>query len=370
MRRLSAVFVACAALLSGCLGGDVSRVKESRMKGWPDFTVGQLLDKRQACANTEWKSFTDTRDRRVVEYNCDNQVAVDFLKRLNEEEVEHRRRMQQMVLKQAKDRLVNAEQDIITTQAEYEKQRDRVAKFQGPGTDESEAVRADFALIQKVREDSCAQTDTSQFMVGVVAEIAEKMVRQCKEAVQMAERCPDAWQQSQRVKWLLCQTQSRLYTGTPRSAIATAVQQVREMVEKFGRDQDRQLRTAQEQLSAAERAIQSANERLATARMEAEAAPNNQHIHEQEAFVEQLNRKWGSFKMVRETSQWAIQDGQPVYLGSKVDLVFTDRSVNMPMELEHVFSQAADNVTTPTKINPFYLTQLQRMWESYGVPKH
>lgn len=364
MRYSSVVYVACAAMLSGCFGGDVAQVKESRMKGWPEFTVGQLLDKRKACSSVEWKNFTDTRDRKVVEYTCENQVAAAFLKAIHEDAIEDHRKTQQMILTQAKDRLVSAREDIGVALAELEKQQARVAELQS-GNGDSEALRNDFSQIQRVREDNCSQTDPRQFRTGKVSEIAEQMARKCKEAVQLAERCPDSLQQSNRARWILCVSQSRLYSGTPRSAIAEAVDQVREMAEKVGRDQDRQLGTAQRQLAEAERRIQSANERMEKAHAEAEAAPGQEASGQQQASIERLNRIWANFKTVKEVSQWAIQDGQPVYLGSRVDMVFVDRTIDMPLEAQFVFAHAAKDASSVDDLLGFYRVQIRQMWNSY-----
>jgi hypothetical protein len=66
-------------MLTGCFAGDVSVVKDSRTTGWPQFTVGQLLDKRKACSSVEWKSFKDSRGRSVVQYTCESAAGAVYL---------------------------------------------------------------------------------------------------------------------------------------------------------------------------------------------------------------------------------------------------------------------------------------------------
>lgn len=72
-----------SGLLSGCKGSDVSIVKEARMKGWPDYTIGQMLDKRKACTTTDWKSFKDDRGRVIVEYTCVHEPGTKYIQELN-----------------------------------------------------------------------------------------------------------------------------------------------------------------------------------------------------------------------------------------------------------------------------------------------
>jgi hypothetical protein len=305
----------------------------------------------------------------VVEYTCENQLGVTFLKAVHEGAVADIRSTQQRLITQAKDRLTTAEGDIGISQAELDKQRARVAELGQGGNRETDPLLADFARIQQVKEDSCGQTDVSQYKTDKVVEIAEQMTRKCREAVQQTGRCSETLQQTNRAKWLLCLAQSRQYQGTPRSAIEEAVYQVREMAEKVGRDQDRQLRTAQEQLSAAERRVQSANERLAAARIEAEAAPGSDSMKQQEGFIELQNRRWSNFRTVKEISQWTVQDGQPVYLGSRIDVVFVDRTIEQPVEADFMFTHAAKDALTMDDLLPLYRGLIRQLWTSYEPPK-
>lgn len=242
MRRLSVVFVACAALLSGCLGGDVSRVKESRMKGWPDFTVGQLLGTRKACSSTEWKSFTDTRDRKVVEYSCTYAPGEKFIQ----------------------ERSASAIED-----------------------EKGQPARA-------------AERDA--YYLG----IEQKQIDHAR-----------------------AQLQDAIERGVPVSSYEQAI-----------------ARTEADY----ERKKQS----------HAERAPREAEQHAKR--LAKFERRAANFRQVLETTQWTVQDGEVVYLGSKIQAVFSDRVIDWPVNQVFIFEHAAQNSAELTESYRIYLDQ---MWEQY-----
>lgn len=87
-KYLTMALLVGSGIFVGCTGSDVSIVQESRMKGWPDYTIGQMLDKRKACSKTDWKSFKDDRDRVIVEYTCVHGPGTQYVQKLNEREIE------------------------------------------------------------------------------------------------------------------------------------------------------------------------------------------------------------------------------------------------------------------------------------------
>ncbi len=87
-KYLTMALLVGSGLFVGCTGSDVSIVKEFRMKGWPDYTIGQMLDKRKACSKTDWKSFKDDRDRVIVEYTCVHGPGTKYIQELNVSEID------------------------------------------------------------------------------------------------------------------------------------------------------------------------------------------------------------------------------------------------------------------------------------------
>lgn len=238
MRKLSVVFVACAALLTGCSGSDVSRVKDSRMKSWPDFTVGQLLGKRKACSSTEWKSFKDTRDRTVVEYTCAYEPGKRFMQERS-----------------------------------------------------AQAVSEEAAKPAKLQE-------SQAFYLG----LEQKQIEH--ERAQLAET---------------------IERGLPTEANQQAVARAEAAYEKKKKDQ-------------AERAAQ-----------EAERQTKRLAVYE---------RRAANFREVLEITQWAIQDGEPIYLGSKIQASFSDREIDWPVNHIFVFEQASQNSPELTESYRVYLGQM------------
>lgn len=68
-----------AIFLGGC-SGDIKSVKESRISGRTDFTIGQAFDNRHFCSSIDWKTFKDDRQRPIVEYTCEYKLAKDYYK--------------------------------------------------------------------------------------------------------------------------------------------------------------------------------------------------------------------------------------------------------------------------------------------------
>ena len=73
------ITVIFAIFLSGC-SGDIKSVKESRISGRSDFTIGQAFDNRHFCSSIDWKAFKDDRKRPIVEYTCEYKLAMNHYK--------------------------------------------------------------------------------------------------------------------------------------------------------------------------------------------------------------------------------------------------------------------------------------------------
>jgi len=101
-----------AATLTGCSNSEVSLVKESRMKGWPEYTIGQMLDKRKACTKTDWKSFKDSKDRLIVEYTCIHKLGTRYIQEINERIVNEQKETEATSIKYHKNNLAKLEEKI------------------------------------------------------------------------------------------------------------------------------------------------------------------------------------------------------------------------------------------------------------------
>jgi hypothetical protein len=335
MRRLSVVFVACAALLSGCLGGDVSRVKESRMKGWPDFTVGQLLGTRKACSSTEWKSFTDTRDRKVVEYSCDYAPGTAYLKAKHVEDMEEARKHREASLA---DLVKSAEYDqerIALAQAKVRGQLEGSAELEG----QLEGLKVDVQRLQQLSKNStCRDLDKNQFNHPQVVRFLQELTKACDDG--SASRDPDF---------------GRSVELTKVRAISWARQTLPSLESGLARQETTGLESAMrevQQLTEYAEKNKASRERL---------APQRQAEHE--ARMARLERRGANFEKVREVSQWAVQEQGPVYLGSRVDLVFSDGVLEQPVDADFVFTHASRD---SADLHAIYQIVLDQTWSLYG----
>lgn len=335
MRYSSVVYVACAAMLSGCFGGDVARVKESRMKGWPEFTVGQLLDKRKACSSVEWKNFTDTRDRKVVEYSCDYAPGTVYLQAKQIEDLQAERKLRE-------DSLANEEKS-----AAYDQERIQRAQAGVRGALDGSAalgakvigLKADVQRLQRLHKgSSCQDFDQSLYTHPQVIRYLSELTRSCSDG--SAARDPDFGRSVESIKV---------------RAISWAQQTLPSMESELGRQENAGL-------DSAVREVQQLTEYAEKNKASREKfAPQRQA--EYEARIALLERRGANFQKVREVSQWTVQEQGPVYLGSRVDIVFSDGSIEQPVDAEFVFGQAAKDSAELTSLYQFVLNQI---WPLYG----
>lgn len=336
MRQMSVLVLASAAMLSGCLGGEVSRVKESKMKGWPEFTVGQLLDKRHACSKTEWKVFTDTRDRKVVEYTCDYALGTAYLKAKQVEDIEE-------ALKSWEGNLASNESVAANTKERIDKTQGELIDLENSLAESEAGIQALKADIDRLKGYSCQNTGASGYNHQ---QMFEKIFSDLQAAMEQA--CSN-------------QTPPKGPTSITRHLSRTTEASVRGRAEYVAA---RRLQEMEEKTKQIPRSIKSKKDHLAyleeTQSTDEKRAP--ERLAEHEAHMARLRQRGESFQGVREVSQWTVQQKEPVYLGSRIDLVFSDSTVEQPMEPKIIFDDAADN---PTKISALYQFILNQMWVRY-----
>lgn len=327
---LGVLSLACAAMLTGCFAGEVSVVKDSRITGWPQFTVGQLLDKRKACSSVDWKSFKDSRGRSVVEYTCESAAGAAYLQSL-----------QTIAIESAKKSLDGASQHDAAF-AEIDKQRTSLAQeIIKDQTDELAnrqalvaSLQRDITRIQGITLASCREVDASSFsraLSGFIQSFQESCARAVKE-------------------------------NEPRSL-------------EIGKNA--LMKSVQLQISNQESAIESLKTQIDMAQSRAEQqvtrAEDNKLAREQAAIKQRngaqkelaaLERHWAGFKGVREVSQWVMQDKEPVYLASRIDLVLTDKTIEVPVTARLVFDQAAKDGEVLTSAYEF---ALREAWNRYPM---
>lgn len=322
--------LACAAMLTGCFAGDVSVVKDSRITGWPQFTVGQLLDKRKACSSVDWKSFKDSRGRSVVEYTCESAAGAAYLQSL-----------QTMAVESAQKSLDGASQHDAAF-AEIDKQRTSLAQeISKDQTDELAnrqaliaSLQRDITRIQGITLASCREVDASSFSRALSGFI-QSFQQGCAKAIKENE---------------------------PRDLEI---------------DKNELIRAARAQISNQESAIENLKTQIdmtqSQAKQQATRAEDNKLAREKAAIKQRneaqgelaaLERHWAGFKGVREVSQWVMQDKEPVYLGSRIDLVLTDKTVEVPVTARLVFDQASKEGSGLTSAYEF---ALREAWNRYPV---
>jgi uncharacterized protein YdaT len=331
MRFIStALSLGGAVMLAGCFAGDVSVVKESRMTGWSQFTVGQLLDKRKACSSVEWKSFKDTRDRSVVEYTCESAGGAAYLESLHA-----------LSVKSAQDRFSGASQhdagfaEIAKHQSKFtqevsQNQRDELANRQELIAN----LQRDITRIQGITLASCRDVDASS-LSRALSDFIQSFQKGCAKAIKENE--PRDLEIDKNV--LIRTAQTRI--SDQQSAIANLKTQM-EMTQS--RAEQDAARAEKDKVAREQAAIKQ--------RKDAQAE------------LAALERQWANVKGVREVSQWVMQGNEPIYLASRIDLVLADKTIEVPVTARLVFDQAAKDGEVLTSAYEF---ALREAWNRYPM---
>lgn len=82
MRNISiTALMSSIILIGGCSGSSVEIVKSDYIDADKKMSNSQLLDNRKVCDKVMWSDFRDSRDRIVVEYQCELKGGQDYLKK-------------------------------------------------------------------------------------------------------------------------------------------------------------------------------------------------------------------------------------------------------------------------------------------------
>lgn len=331
MRFSSGVMsLACTAMLTGCFAGDVSVVKDSRITGWPQFTVGQLLDKRKACSSMEWKSFKDSRGRSVVEYTCESAAGAVYLQSVHAGAVQV-----------AQQRLNGASQHDAAF-AEIDKQQTSLAQEMGKDQMTELANRQafianlqrDITRIQGITLASCREVSASA-LSRALSDFIQGFQQGCAKAIKENEP-----------------RDLEIYKNELIRAARTQISNQESAIENLKTQIDMTQSQATQQATRAED--------NKVAREQAAIKQRN----EAQAELAALERHWAGFKGVREVSQWVMQNNEPVYLGSRIDLVLSDKTIEVPVTARLVFDQAAKDGEVLTSAYEF---ALREAWNRYPV---
>lgn len=331
MRFSSGVMsLACTAMLTGCFAGDVSVVKDSRITGWPQYTVGQLLDKRKACSSVEWKSFKDPRGRSVVQYTCESAAGAVYLLSVHAGAVQV-----------AQQRLNGASQHDAAF-AEIDKQQTSLA--QEIGRDQMTELANRQALISNLQRDitrirgitlaSCREVDASS-LSRALSGFIQSFQQGCAKAIKKNEPRDLEIDKNELIR------AARMQISNQESAIENLKTQI-DMTQSQATQQA--TRAEDNKVARAQAAIKQRNEA--------------------QGELVALERHWAGFKGVREVSQWVMQNNEPVYLGSRIDLVLSDKTIEVPVTARLVFDQAAKDGEVLTSAYEF---ALREAWNRYPV---
>lgn len=72
------ILLMVTAVLYGCESSVVNELKETRLPGYPTYTIDQAFGNRAVCGDVTWTVAEDSRGRTMVTYRCDMAKVKDF----------------------------------------------------------------------------------------------------------------------------------------------------------------------------------------------------------------------------------------------------------------------------------------------------
>lgn len=326
MRKLL-ILSSVSILLCGCIGGDVSSVKKSKIEGWPQYTVGQLLEKRQACSSVNWRSFSDSRNRKVVEYVCEYAPAKVFLQKVTDEQLEY----------YAREKLANEEYEtgaLVQKRKALEEamtsHQELLAKKEDLEKNGTKSLREAMRQREIARATgSCAKIDPAEFTHQDVHYHAKAALAACGTRDQASK----VSQFMSTIDWL----------------VRTQEETLKRHLEELPRD-----------ILNSESLLKDRQGELDELLAKTEKAANEPDLRAKDK--QRLKMRLADLEGVKEISHWAIIDDEPTYIGSQVHALFIDQTIEAPVPASFVFKQAADN---PEGMSPLYEFLLREMFGKF-----
>lgn len=332
------LMLACApVLLSGCFGAsDIDVVKNAVWNAMPDTTIGKALDSRVSCKSTHWRVFDDERGRRIVEYACEYQGVQEYLASeaqrvvsLYDQEVQGNLALQNEMLKRAQTKV----QSLRDGKAEMQS---RHVQWAAEDEERSKAIQNDLQTLESMRDCRAFQPELLQ---------TKGMGTQLKFE---AKRCG----------------------RYSRASDDPYVQQWGSLVRQLQGDLQRLVRSVdvrREQMAERDSAIAKAEAELAA--LDEQKSQKALEVQEKGAaaqaeFQSKASQHLKQYKGMREVSQWSIVNGEPVYVGSAVELQAGSATMSQPVLASFVINEARDN--TPDWARRERATRvIDNLWERY-----
>jgi hypothetical protein len=122
-------------LLCGC-GSDIDTVKAAKSPINDIYTIGQLLDGRDACEDIQWEEFEDSKGANIVQYTCNINVSseVDAYNRKLEETKAKVKKAYEDEIKTYESQIVSIEKTIVLYEDMLTEHVAKFGKLSNPGT--------------------------------------------------------------------------------------------------------------------------------------------------------------------------------------------------------------------------------------------
>src|SRR3989338_4410584 len=298
------MLICAPVLLGGCFGaGNIDIVKNSVWTAMPDTTIGKALDSRVSCTSPHWREFDDERGRRIVEYSCEFQGAQAKVQGLRDGKAE---------------------------------MLSRHAQWAAEDEERSKTIQNDLKTLESMRDCPAFQPDLLQ-----TKGIGTQLKFEAKRCGRYSRASDDPYVQ----KW------------------GSLVQQLQGDLQRLARSVD----VRREQIAERDDAIARAEAELAI--LDQEKAQKATAVQDKGASAQaELQNKASAhlknYKSLREITQWSIVNGEPVHVGSAVELQAGANTITEPIPVSFVINDTRDE--TPDLARRVRTTNMiDSMWSRY-----
>ena len=331
------MLICAPVLLGGCFGaGNIDIVKNSVWTAMPDTTIGKALDSRVSCTSPHWREFDDERGRRIVEYSCEFQGVQEYLSIETQRVVGLYEQEVQGTLTLLNATLQRAQAKVHGLRDGKAEMLSRHAQWAAEDEERSKTIQNDLKTLESMRDCPAFQPDLLQ-----TKGIGTQLKFEAKRCGRYSRASDDPYVQ----KW------------------GSLVQQLQGDLQRLARSVD----VRREQIAERDDAIARAEAELAI--LDQEKAQKATAVQDKGASAQaELQNKASAhlknYKSLREITQWSIVNGEPVHVGSAVELQAGAITLTEPMPVSFVINDTRDE--TPDLARRVRTTNMiDSMWGRY-----
>jgi len=332
--------------LSACFGGDVDIVKKTVPHETPQYTLDQLLTKRAHCSDTTWRSFSDDRGRKIVEYVCTYAPASVYLQDLTDT-ARKKDQENNVAFKREATMMAEREKDELARKMRRLQEAKELLNQLQIRSENLGVLEQDLAILSKIT--SCSELIpekfNNQYTIGKVTETISACTKLGDHIENVCSTEPPPSQIYKNTRQSRAE-RCNYERGESQPRIANIIFNLKLSIKKHAFLEKEHsasgLDSVKRDINMLESDIARHKENEHKNATDAETSIAK-HDEESQKYNAWLDRRTDAFKSANEISQWTVIEGEVVHVGSKVNLNFDDAVVGSEVPINFVFRNALDN---------------------------